>query len=58
MRIDGISVLGLKVSIPAIFFEEQDALNFLFAVESRRLTDVPHVVHKISGELTAARLQP
>jgi hypothetical protein len=55
MSIDSVPIFGEHVSIPAIFNEEEDALAVLFKIESLKLTDVPHMVHKITGGFTAVR---
>ena len=56
MRIDRVPIFGRNVSIPAIFSEENDALEVLFEIENKQLTRIPHSVHKVSGQITAKRL--
>jgi hypothetical protein len=57
MRIDGVPMFGRKVSIPAIFFEEDEALDILFTIERLRLTNIPHSVHKVDGRFMAERVR-
>jgi hypothetical protein len=53
MSISGIKMFGVECRIPAIFFEEEQALGVLFNLEEANVTDVPQVVRKISGGFTA-----
>lgn len=47
MHIAGITIFGVKTTIPAVFFSEQDALDILFSIESYELTNVIHTVSKV-----------
>lgn len=53
MHIDGLQMFGVKTSIPAIFFSEQEALDVLFAIESSGTTTVPHTVSKVEDSFEA-----
>jgi hypothetical protein len=54
MSIDGITMFGVRCTIPAIFFGEEQALQVLFNMEEADLTERPHAVRKISDSFTAS----
>lgn len=56
MSLDGIKMYGLRVSIPAMFNNEDDALNILFEVEKLNPGLPPHRVSKMAGTFTGQEL--
>ena len=54
-KICGIKMFGLKVDMPAIFLEEEQALGVLFGMEeSDLLKGIPHAVRKIDQSFTTS----
>ena len=47
MSIDGIPIFGVKCTIPAIFFSEDQALEVLFNVEDAGVLKEKHTVRKL-----------
>jgi len=53
-RICGIVMFGIKVDIPAIFCQEEEALSVLFELEEADLLGgIPHAVRKIDQSFTS-----
>jgi hypothetical protein len=54
-RIVGIIMFGVKVDMPAMFCEEDQALSVLFEMEEAGLlNDIPHAVRKIDQCFTSS----